>query len=141
MMNQEIKKKWIASLRNPDYPQGRLRLTEIFPNLKTLAESMIEKDCCLGNLCRIVIPDKKVIEEHTPGFNITVFWDENENALSESVIDLVGLKETDPMLGLPNFKTRIDDYFLSDVTCSFANDTLELSFAQIADIIEWNTEF
>ena len=117
-MKKEVKDLWVQALRSGKYPQttGRLHDNKGF--------------CCLGVLCDVAIKNGlpvQVAKSLRPG-GLTVFlYDDVVGSLPESVQEWAGVKGENPCI----------DYA---ITCTQANDDAELSFAQIADLVEKNYE-
>jgi hypothetical protein len=108
-MKQEIKDKWVAALLSGEYQQGHYNLKQN------------NKFCCLGVLC-----DIHSKETGTEWFENTYL--NNIEDLPQDIIDWSGLEFTDPSVYCDKFKLV--------KKLSFLNDVYELTFLQIADLIE-----
>lgn len=99
-------KKWVEALRSGEYKQTRSYL------------STKDGYCCLGVACDLAVKSGEPIkvEQENP---CTIF-DGEKFGLPPSVLNWLGLKE---------------DYY-NYVQLAYLNDTIELNFTEIANIIE-----
>jgi hypothetical protein len=112
-MKQEIKERWINALRSGDYKQGSGALRKA------------DNYCCLGVLCDIIKDDINL--EWTRQVQDTVYVMDNvPGELPVSVYDYVGLDYPSPSVY----------YAAEETTLIRLNDTINLSFSQIADLID-----
>ena len=125
-MNPLVKTKWLEALRSGFYDQdrGRLRTEAGF--------------CCLGVLCDLYAEDHKDVHwtksaEDPKDVHWTTSYVEgeytflgSEGTLPQPVVYWAGLKSSSPSVSYEND------------TCELAelNDSLNLSFDEIADVIE-----
>jgi hypothetical protein len=117
-MPQELKDKWVAALRSGEYKQGKHCLHGILNNTF----------CCLGVLEHVAdgecetsdtgLPTQKWCEDHNVNFNGHLVK-EGKPAGFYPVLDICNCGAT------PAYK---------------ANDTLEMNFNEIADLIESQVE-
>lgn len=122
-MNPEIREKWVAALRSGDYTQG----TDVL-------RSQNDEYCCLGVLCDVATKEGLDLPiTHNEGFSYVYglvegddVWqrrgDYSDTELPRMVADWAELDNSNPQLG--------------DYTAIERNDTLQQSFAEIADAIE-----
>jgi len=128
----DIKAQWVKDLRSGEYEQGQ-------GVLRTTASGGRSKYCCLGVLCQQAVKAGVIPEPEFRGvdyfyLNDTYDWDGkvagesfNENTtLPRKVQEWAGLGP------------KGDVYIGGEVSVIQANDSLELSFAKIADLIERN---
>lgn len=130
-INKELVKQWVKALRSGKYKQGR----------KTL-RAKNDEYCCLGVLCDIAkgtlhLDWKSEFSDDDP-----YYIDDYAGILPPLVLDYLGVSNggeyndvailTDNTKLPANAASRSDGYvYLIDL-----NDTYNLSFEQIADIIE-----
>ncbi len=122
-MNSEIKAKWVAALRSGDFTQG------------TGALNYDGRYCCLGVLCELG-RQEGVVEKEVEGlFGQYVSKDSERSTsiLPYSIRQWAGLGDS-PEVVIPDPEEVYERG--SIVTLIELNDTLRLSFADIADIIE-----
>lgn len=112
-MNQEVKGLWLGALRDGKRKQG-------YQKLKSPGDSF----CCLGVLCDLYLEThgiawgSRLLDGHTV---VGIGW-----VLPLPVMRWAGLSFVDPYVVVDG-KT---------VTLSYVNDTMDLSFNRIADLIE-----
>lgn len=122
-MNREIKKRWVAALRSGKYRQSRdhLRKDDCY--------------CALGVLCDLFVQDRQ--QEGVAWMSVlghyAVHYKEGQSIYSydflpQPVMNWAGLTRENPAF----FVYESDDHF----TVSDLNDDQQLSFAEIATIIE-----
>lgn len=122
-MNREIKKRWVAALRSGKYRQscGSLRKDDCY--------------CALGVLCDLFVQDRE--HEGVAWLSVlghyAVHYEEGQptysyDFLPQPVMNWAGLIHENPAF----FVEESEDYF----TVSDLNDDQQLSFDQIATIIE-----
>ena len=113
-MNPEVKTKWLDALRSGLYDQdrGRLRTEAGF--------------CCLGVLCDLYAEEHKDVHWMTSYVEGEYTFLGREGTLPQPVVYWAGLKSSAPSVSYEN-----DTYELAEL-----NDSLELSFDEIADVIE-----
>ncbi len=112
-MNKEIKDRWLAALRSGEYKQTTLYLKDD------------NGYCCLGVLCDLYLKDNNK-EWDIEGLG-TLYCEGVEGVLPEQVIAYAGLNSRNPNL--------IHDDFGNNVISEY-NDTHQLTFSEIADLIE-----
>jgi len=134
-MDSELKKKWIARLRDPNTKQGQY-------NLKTSYGF-----CCLGVLCDLVDPniwrlDHDVARGRLKEFWLKEFWAETSTYLPNQICASYDLPKSPAIptdLLSEEQKVRVGRYYLAlhskDVEVSHLNDR-SFSFLEIADLIE-----
>jgi hypothetical protein len=129
-MNLQIRARWTAVLRSGDCAQGVGKLNYIDD------KDGIRKQCCLGVLCDLAVEDG-IIEATQPDWEVLYGPNEETLVLPEEVVRWAGLSSEDPELRefrpgdrSPRVKTQMA------MTCSVANDTEGLTFAEIADLID-----
>lgn len=110
-MNREIKQKWVQALRSGDYKQGG----------DNLYNPETDAFCCLG-----VLADLYINEQNNGRGSIS-----DGTFLPGKVCQWAGLIYLDQPVVDPHVDTGWETTSLSR-----CNDTLELSFNQIADLIE-----
>lgn len=116
-MNQEVKEKWVAALRSGKYVQSKLRLKTKYGY------------CCLGVLCDLAV--KEGICKEYPGEDLhteEVSFDNRTSILPDSVLRWAGIGSANPNMQIEG---KIYPHTLSE-----CNDSLELDFNQIAEVIE-----
>lgn len=114
-MNEEIKAKWIGALRSGEFEQGTGKLAQIDD------ENGSVRYCCLGVLCEIARKVGVVNRRVDTG---AYHYAEKRHVLPYVVKRWASLPTDNPVIGT----NRLSDY----------NDTLRLSFDEIADLIESN---
>ena len=121
IMNQYVKRKWVAALRSGEYKQagGRLRKGDCY--------------CCLGVLTDLY--DKDIQNDHHEWYEVDGkygYYSDGgtvEAILPESVMKWADLKECNP--------TVLEERMGQPVTSlAYLNDNEALDFNQLADIIE-----
>ena len=125
-MNPDVKQKWIAALRSGDYKQTREQLKRQ------------NSYCCLGVLTDLYDKDETIeSEDHwcedLYGYTCNGSWYKSESVLPQPVMEWAGLKEYNPTVKYPESKIYSEEKILS---LAYLNDHENLSFEQIADIIE-----
>jgi hypothetical protein len=116
-MKTEIKQKWVEALRSGEYTQGKLRLY----NGRSY--------CCLGVLCNLYMNEKNetwyyLISETSDNY----YCDGESELLPVAVMDWAELNSGN---GDPLVNVDVEIKSLAEL-----NDTLNYTFAQIADVIE-----
>jgi hypothetical protein len=122
-MNPEIKAKWVAALRSGDFTQG------------TGALNYNDHYCCLGVLCELG-RQEGVVEKEVEGLFGQYVGKDSERVTSvppHSVMKWAGL-DGSPEVVIPDPEGvyEMGGY----VTLIHLNDSIRLSFSDIADIIE-----
>lgn len=116
-MNKEVKEKWVAALRSGKYAQSKQRLKTKYGY------------CCLGVLCDLAV--KEGICKENPGEDIAdeeISFDERTSILPQSVLNWANIDSINPHVKL---ESRI-----YPITLAECNDSLDLDFNEIANIIE-----
>lgn len=124
-MDERIKALWLAALRSGEYEQakGYLRTSGGF--------------CCLGVLCDVLKDEvggqwtRGVSDESDDYFNFVTPEGKCYGSLTRDVADLAGLPSLNPKIEHRDWSESSQDSTLAG-----ANDTGNLSFKEIADIIE-----
>lgn len=124
-MNPEWKAKWVAWLRDPASRQGRDRLTTIIDD--------IEYDCCMGGLCKITETPASLISSYDASGAVvsSKCYAGARVTLPDVTQNKVGLRTDNP-----SFPVQ-DRNGWGEISCITANDTLRLTFPQIADLVEY----
>lgn len=119
-MNLIVKEMWIEALESGEYKQGMGCLNSG------------DKFCCLGVLCELAYKEGVVQKHAVEGYEET-FYDNADDVLPFSVKEWAGLSETNP-------EVEIEDESgdLMNETLIELNDSHELTFKQIAEIIKHN---
>lgn len=114
-MNQQVKEKWLSSLRSGDYKQTQCHLHTNYGF------------CCLGVLCDLYGKEHNVEWElvNDEDYNYYVFQDE-KSILPLSVIEWAGVEDDNP---------EICETPLSQTPLSRLNDNGS-TFNEIADLIQ-----
>lgn len=112
-MKADIRDRWVAALRSGRYEQGRGQL------VAHRGRRYRRQFCCLGVLTDLAVQDRVVTWR--------ALWARGDQVLPPEVREWAGLPNTDPQLVAPD--GRFD-------TASELNDSVELTFAEIADRIE-----
>lgn len=126
-MNADIKAKWTAALRSGKYKQGAGSLCR-----RHADEPDGWRFCCMGVLCDVMDVKYQEAEwegngksvERCYGDGITLM---RPDVLPDSVVEDAELPSHDPVLTYSDGM----DYFMSEL-----NDDMELSFGEIADMID-----
>jgi len=139
-METDVKNLWIEDLRNPANKQGCGRLTK-------LDELDVRYDCCLGRLCQLAIDSGVNVTVKTcevSGLNRKYYvYDNTASTLPEIVVGWAGLNDYDPAITVSDItseeirekiKKKLSQR--SVVRLSRLNDDVELTFSEIADVIE-----
>jgi hypothetical protein len=140
MVNKQNMRAWVAALRSGEYLQGRSRLAAQVHK----AGSPLEKEwryCCLGVACELAAAQDDTIQASIEGQDDTIQasiegyrllikrFDGTGLFLPYSVQRWLGITgEDNPCVG------NADDG--RELTASYANDSLDWTFEQIADGIE-----
>lgn len=124
MANQEAMRLWVEALRSGQYRQGKSKLRT--------NSGKRAKHCCLGVLCEIARAQNVKVPR---GWAAMSF-------LPESVVEWAQLEYDDPVLETeyegwtpPSGGEQIQVLIRAE-TASYANDSLQRTFEQIADMIE-----
>lgn len=123
MPNKENIRKWVTALRSGEYEQGTGSLNEN------------GKKCCLGVACEVMLteqPDSLQVGEASTGDNegeFRVTYDGEGGYLPHSVMTWLGFDHINPVL----MREGPENHPVSATTL---NDTLRLTFPEIADAIE-----
>lgn len=120
-MNQEIKARWVRALRSGEYLQGSGMLC-----LRDLI-NQVDYFCCLGVLCDLA--EKDGVTEgypHDYGYDSEALlsYEGMTEVLPKKIQEWAGLTEDNPVI--PSRDARL----------ATLNDEADLSFEQIADLIE-----
>lgn len=130
-MNPRVKKLWVDALRSGEYEQ----CSGVLANLDDPDKPAY---CCLGVLCEVAIKDGLYVETKDESNRhrmwLRRFYDGKDTQLPRSVWEWAELDSQNPVL----FQEEDVDGRPFDVLCSTANDEYELSFTEIADLIEKN---
>lgn len=132
MMNPEIKAEWLAALRSGEYRQERGQLR---------SASILTEDkygyCCLGVLCDLFVKPGEGYWDDGDFFygeDRGNFENVGQGCLPENLAKEAGLSG-------PNPGTSLEDpaiqYARTTLTLAELNDTVQLTFDQIADVIDW----
>lgn len=141
-MNPEIKAQWVSALREPGRVQG-----------KGLLRSQDGAQCCLDVLCELgvkagVVPEPVLNGEYTEE-PVFAYYDDSSHlifdkkgdrvssnlqweVLPDDVMKWSGLATKSPSVPYPDG----DDEEVYEVELTLANDEYELTFPQIAQLIE-----
>lgn len=129
-MKPEIKSLWVAALRSGKYEQGKGMLAA----QDSPAEPV--QYCCLGVLCDVMEMNYRLVEStFKRGRMVRVYefaGQEERTALPSIFAHSVGLTSCDPQIQIENREGVVLRRYLSEF-----NDTLDLTFDQIADLIEY----
>ena len=114
IMNPKVKAKWLEALRSGYYEQtkNRLRTETGF--------------CCLGVLCDLYAEEHKDVHWKTSYVEGEYTFLGREGTLPQKVVDWAGLKGPTPTVSYDNEPRELAEL----------NDSVELSFDEIADVIE-----
>lgn len=113
-MKKKIADQWVKALRSGKFKQTTGKLERIDGN------------CCLGVLCNIAMVEG--ICDYDNQFNGMIQFDNNPDLLPNSVQEWAGMKEDDGTIVYKG-KSR---------SLAYLNDSLNLSFKEIANVIEKN---
>lgn len=141
-MNRPAVEKWVAALRSGEYGQVQSQLAREYPSGK-------RKYCCLGVACELAIKDGVPVNVTLRAGGGTphrdVKFDGNDGSLPSQVSDWLDIEGGDPKVidspvqgregGMPASWVIGDSWWLN---AADLNDTLGLSFDQIADCVEWS---
>ena len=116
-MKPEIKQKWVEALRSGEYSQGKLSLYDG------------TNYCCLGVLCNLYMNEKNETWYYLTGeiCSDSYYCNGESELLPEYVMDWAELNRQDPL---------VNENSLHFNSLVGLNDTLNYTFAQIADVIE-----
>lgn len=125
-LDPELKSKWVAALRSGKYKQGKYRLRK-----------KDETYCCLGVLCDITDPTKWTGRgpDESYGYNNPSMigippFDVIENIKVTITAEMVEMMNNSPHY---RWKSENIDYLIG---LDKLNDSCELTFEQIANIVE-----
>ena len=134
-MDTTIKAAWVAALRSGEYTQG-------FQTLSKKKNSEPACHCVLGVLCELalkadvaLVKAVSFLSHHERGETTFFSYDGGEQVLPVAVQQWAGLSKGDPKVQAQNYKT----VGLTELTA--LNDQDELSFVQLADLIEADLDF
>lgn len=119
-MKPEVKKQWVEALRSGKYKQGTKFLNRN------------GRFCCLGVLCELsgVCKELKYDRYYYGGY----YYGGNDGLLPRDVREWAGIKSASPIVRYTpssGYGGQLEQYSLVTL-----NDELQLTFEQIADIIE-----
>lgn len=121
-MNPDIKKLWVDALRSGEYTQTTKRLkTE-------------EGFCCLGVLCNIFQQSHTDVQWKQEASNISFLSKEAD--LPDEVSEWAEFGHDDRIHLSPPITNPYITYKGQKISLTCANDSIKLSFKEIADIIE-----
>lgn len=141
-MNPAVKAGVIAALRDPATKQGRFALrSDIEPG------DGLGGVCCLELVCHEAIdagvipppvfgPDDIVSGEQEWFYGTLTDGDRNSKYLPVTVYLWAGLNENDPHFDFGELRDQ-SGYLYSNITWAYLNDTLHLTFPQIADMVDY----
>lgn len=125
-MNIELMRKWVEALRSGKYSQGYYTLKDTENNF-----------CCLGVLCDIT-KDQLNLE-----WTLDTAWryeiDGRRDVPPEKVLDLLGWDTNTEFIKASEIHKILSDWYGIEnemVSLIEMNDSYELSFTQIADVLE-----
>lgn len=129
-VNVERLKLWTQALKSGQYNQTTSRLGVIQDGEASY--------CCLGIACEVAIANGLDIDRNVNLFGVegvdegdgSIVYDNEPSVLPKAVQDWFGFRETNPMIHLPE-----DERNMSLAEC---NDALNMSFEQIAKVVEDN---
>jgi hypothetical protein len=128
-MNEEIKARWVAALRNPEAKQIRGYLGN--PD---------GGRCCLGVLCDLAVEDGVIEPPEEEAEYGELFYDGASSLPSDTVLRWAGFSPcSDDRFRYYGNVALLDREEARDgtrVCAQDANDGLQLTFDQIADLIE-----
>jgi hypothetical protein len=120
-MNPEVKRMWVDALRSGNYRQDQWVLRRNVPSDKPVC-------CALGVLCEIAV-NAGVVERYCPDDRSLVMYGDGRamKTLPREVMQWAGVRSSEVML---------EDQDGGEVSVSCLNDHENMSFEQIATIIE-----
>lgn len=113
IMNSKVKRLWINSLRSGEYKQIQGCLKDEYGY------------CCLGVLCDLFLKFNNEQESSWVDHNFVVDSERGDSVLLDTVQNWAELNSGDPIIG-------------NNLKAIEANDVSELSFEEIANLIEEN---
>jgi len=125
LMNPEIKKRWLAALRSGEYKQGRAKLRTR------------DTYCCMGVLCDVLKDD--VNGKWTDDEEFKTKYASRALFPPKQIHDLAGFDvSSNAVFQAEQVRSITGKGISTKGSVGFAslNDTFELSFDEIADIIE-----
>lgn len=122
-INQERLKLLIEDLRTTIAPQitGKLRQGDGY--------------CCMGRGCIVAIAAGVCLDQEEDGDGNHSYQGET-TMFPWEVTDFFGFNDPNPMIQLPRPYRTPDGVLYPGATLGYANDTIGLSFAEIADALE-----
>lgn len=130
-MDPEVKKLWVAALRNPEAKQ-----------IKSFLRTE-EGNCCLGIACDLAV-ENKVISEPVRFYDgesgcTTFEYETKDSLLPFEVAEWMGFI---PEIDSPSFQIRrysvvLECYNTDTILLTVLNDRYGLTFSQIADIVDY----
>jgi hypothetical protein len=141
----ENMERWVTALRSGEFPQAKSTLEAVdytYDDGGEVADTEVRGYCCLGVACKIADPDN---EWNWRGIDLPpadfLRW-------TGLIADDQFSDDEDPYVDFPEGMVdqgserqvqmgRAPQHLSGHVTCSYLNDTLELSFEQIADLIAY----
>lgn len=134
MLNKENLRKWVDALRSGEYKQG----VGLLHRTKTVDGK--DKFCCLGVACVVAMQNgveltTKELAGDSPSYpGHRIQYDETYTTLPYKVREWFGF--TVLTAGVRNPEFEINYPVVGKVGFAYLNDDLDLSFNQIADLIE-----
>lgn len=122
MVNKQVIRQWVADLRSGEYQQGRGGLCVIQGDDRWF--------CCLGVLMEQAVKagvQRPRVDYLSGSYPVDDYPSGERSSLTEVVASWSGLGVSDP---------KVDFGDNEHINLSFANDSLGLTFSQIADAIE-----
>lgn len=131
-VNKKNMRLWVAALRSKVFEQGSGFLKSTTSGqCVSMGQDLDPKHCCMGVISEIAIMRGVELDvtakNHHAGGKITFFGD-TSTRLPYSVMDWLGLQDSDPVVGY-----GVEG---EEVTAISANDSQQWSFERIADGIE-----
>lgn len=138
-MYKMAKAAWINALKSGEYQQCKGVLTKI----KEDGEGGVkESHCCLGVLCELAIKDGvplnvgEIKPHSTSDFKVRTY-DGAYQTLPQKVRQWAGIEDSNPRLATHDrCATCGSSHGTGRHTASYLNDTLQLEFSVIADLID-----
>jgi len=120
--NKENIQKWVSALRSGKYKQGK--------NFLKSGETGNLTYCCMGAACEVAKENNVAVKENQDKQHMGYYQFDGEDGYLP-LSQWLGLDSSNPAIENPSLDK--DEKYVS---CSRANDILQMTFEEIADAIE-----
>lgn len=130
-MKNDNQRIWTTGLRSDLFQQGRERLVNYA--YRDTDDDKVKRHCCLGVACvKYGLEEKhEEFEVVRPGSGSSWY----DVVLPPEVSEWLGVTDEDPIFDMSEYKDRSGRPLT--ITCAHANDAMNLSFVQIAGLVDY----